>query len=156
MRQLLKRGQRKFQSLEYREAIRALATLPHEPSATEPQKVDAAASAFMSGMTGTMVEATYKGPSGARITLQAMVDSPLVQMMSMMLANPKMMGEDAELIMYGDHKAILQKNGDKRYELTIIIGDDLIKADGRGVTDDELLVMVSQTVVDQLRAAMDR
>ena len=122
----------------------------------KPKKVDEAAAAMFSGIAGTTVEVDYNGPSNERVGFQAMVDSPMVQMMSMMFANPKVLGDDAELIMYGDHKAVLKKNGKDRYELSIVVGDDVIQVNSRGMSDDALLGMVSQKVVDDLAAAMAR
>lgn len=146
----------KLLAVKRRASILAAFPAPGEGWTFKADEVDAAAAAMMSGFAGTVIEGNYRGPERARLGLQAMVDSPMVQMMSMMIANPAMMGEDAELITYGKYKAVLQKNSRLSFELTIVVGDDVIKADSNGITDDELLKIMSQETVDKLAAAMAR
>ncbi|MEM8713058.1 MAG: hypothetical protein AAGG01_19085, partial [Planctomycetota bacterium] len=63
-------------------------------------------------------------------------------------------GDDAELIKYGPHSAILQKNGDMRFELSVVLGKSIVKADCNGVSDDALLKLMSQAAIDKLEAAL--
>lgn len=120
----------------------------------EPAEVDESA-AMLVGFTGLTVEGFYRGPARERISISAMIESPMMQMMSMMIQNPAALGKDAELIKYGEHSAVLQKNGDKRFELSVVIGKTILKADCNGVTDDELLKLMSQAAIDRFEAALN-
>lgn len=136
-----------------REAL--LAAFPAAPEGwkfTPTKQNDAAGMMF--GMTGLMIEGKYEGTQKERVTLTMNVDSPMVQMMSMAFSNPALLGDGAEVIKYGKHQGLLKKNSNDRYELSILIGDDLIKAESRGMTDDALLVLCSQAMVDKMAAAL--
>ena len=136
-----------------REAL--LAAFPAAPEGwkfTPTKQNDAAGMMF--GMTGLMIEGKYEGTQKERVTLTMNVDSPMVQAMSMAFSNPALFGDGAEVIKYGKYQGLLKKNGNDRHELSILIGDDLIKAESRGMTDDALLVLCSQAMVDKMAAAL--
>ncbi|MEM6675502.1 MAG: hypothetical protein AAF726_21815 [Planctomycetota bacterium] len=137
-----------------REAILAAFPAATEGWTRKDAKADEAAMAMLAGLAGSVVEADYRGPEGRNLEVKAMVDSPMVQMMAMQLSNPAMLGDDAELIKYGQHRALLRKNSGNRYELMILVDDDIIQANSRSMSDDELLGVMSQSVVDGLAAAM--
>ncbi|QDV09759.1 hypothetical protein Poly30_53190 [Planctomycetes bacterium Poly30] len=143
----------KLVAMKQREGI--LAAFPAAPEGWTftPSEVEEGAVMLM-GMTGLTVEGRYQGPSNEHASMTVMVDSPMVQMMSMMFANPAMLGDDAEVIKYGKHQAILQKNGDKRYDLQLLIGNDFIQVESREMTDEALLGLCNQAMVDKLEAAM--
>ncbi len=147
-------GALKLVSAKRRAAV--LATFPAAPDqwTFKPAEANEAEAQMMIGITGLNVEGHYTGPANERVTVTAMIDSPMVQMMSMMFSNPAMLGDDAEVIKYGQHKALLQKNGPTNFELTILVGDDLLKADCSNLSDDDLLKMMSQAVVDKFEKAV--
>lgn len=134
-----------------------LAALPAAPEGFEivPQKKQnaqaAGFAAAMSGAMGTVIEQSYKS-GGKRITATIQADSPLIQMFSMWVANPAMLGDDAELIKYKEHNAVLKKQG-RGFSLQILIGSSLVEAKG-DATDDQLLKMFDQTAVDKLAAVL--
>ncbi len=130
-----------------------LAAFPAAPEGFEivPQKKEdpraAGVMAAMSGAIGTVIEQKYK--AGRRtITVQVQADSPLIQMFSMWVANPSMLGEDAELIKYENGlNAVLKKEG-RGYSMQMVPGVSLVEAKG-DATDDELLKLLSQAAVDK-------
>ena len=111
--------------------------------------------AGLSAAIGSTVERKYKGPE--RLSVTVMADSPMVQMLGMVLANPAMMDANSELIEYDQHKAILKKTGNgASRELTIIISNKhlcMVKYGG----DDEgfLFGVFDQAMVDTLARALD-
>lgn len=121
----------------------------------EPSEYDPNAAMLMA-MAGFVVEGSYRGPDSRDLSLTATMGSPMVQMFAPMLANPSFLGDDAELIKYGEHKALLQKNGDTSWELTIILGGDLVQARADGMTDEQLLAVLDQEAVDALAAALTK
>ncbi len=138
---------------KHREAL--LAAFPAAPENWKftPTKQNDAAGMMM-GMTGMVIEGKYEGPERERVKLTMSVDSPMVQMMSMAFSNPALLGDGAEVIKYGKYQGLLKKNGNDRYELSILIGDDMLQADARGMTDDALLVLCNQAMVDKMAAAL--
>jgi len=141
---------------KWHEAI--LAALPAAPEGytilpqekKDPQAT--AALAALSASVGTVVEQKYKGEGGI-VTVQVTADSPMLQMFSMVLANPAMLGEDQELIKYGDHKALLKQEG-QRWTLQIVIDNSMVEVKGN-VSDDFLLRMFDQKAVDRLAAVLN-
>jgi len=112
------------------------------------------AAAMIVGMAGFNVAREYRGPDGARLNLTATMGSPLAQMFAPQLANPALLGDDAEIIKYGDDKAILRKSGDDRWELTVLLGENIVQANARKMSDDALLKVMSQSTIDAMKAAM--
>ena len=137
---------------KWTEAI--LAALPAAPEGFEvvPQREQdnaqaAGVLAAMAGTVGTVVEQKYKG-AGQTISATVQADSPLVQMFAMWVANPSMLGPDAELVKYGDLNAVLKNDG-RTWSLQLLIGTSLVEA--KGAKDDELLLrMFDQAAVDEL------
>ena len=140
-------------SAKHREVIIAAFPAPSEGWKFTPAKQDEAAGMMM-GFAGMAIEARYDGPAQERVNMTLSVDSPMVQMMSMAFANPALLGDGAEVIKYGKYQGLLKKNGTDRFELSILIGGDLLQANARKMTDDALLGLCSQTMVDKLAAAL--
>jgi hypothetical protein len=138
-----------------------LDALPAAPEGFEvvPQKKksrqEAGMMAAMSGAVGTVIERQYqKGTDKITVTVQA--DSPLIQMFSMMVANPAMMGEDAELITYeGEIKAVLKKERNGSYSLQLVIGSSLVECKGK-ISDEVMLGMFNQRAVNRLKATLSK
>ncbi len=124
-----------------------------------PKKEDAAGAAMMAALSasiGSVVEQVYRpvgDTGGQRVTITVTSDSPMLQMVSMWITNPAMLGPDAELIEYTGYKGVLQKQGNG-YSLQVLIGDDLVEAKAPGREGDFLFGVLSQAVVDALAAAL--
>jgi len=134
-----------------------LAALP--PALNEwkitPQKKPAAAagafgSAFM-GMAGNIISQEYRrSEGGAHVNVTVHANSPMVQALGMMFANPALLGEGKELITYNDDKAVLETRG-KRLTLQILVsGKHLVEVGASGVDDETLFRMFNQEAVDRL------
>lgn len=138
-----------------------LASLPAAPAGFEIEKQrenNNAANPFANALVGfgNVIEQKYRETSaGGRVEVTVTADSPLIQMFKMWAANPAMLGPDAELIKYGEHTAVLRKEGN-RWTLQILIGDDLCEAKATGKDDEFLLKMFDQKAVDQLSGALSR
>jgi hypothetical protein len=127
--------------------------LPAAPEGYEivPQKQQPAASGMLAAMAttmGTVIERKYKG-NGDTLTVTVTAGSPMVQMFSLWVTNPALLGEGAELVKYGEYNAILEKEGSS-WSLQILIGDSLVEAKSRKASDEFLLEMFDQAAVDRL------
>lgn len=122
-----------------------------EPEGTNPF----AAGMAMLGMT---VKRTYENSDGNRIECEVMVSSPMVSMLSMMFNNPALITADGgELVEYGQHKAILKKEGDDGRELSILLHNKhLVKVTSQGLSSDALLAVIDQACVDRLEKALGK
>lgn len=143
----------KMVTAKYRGSL--LAAFPAAPEGWtfRADKQDDAAMMMM-GLTGLSIERRYSSPENESCTLTLMVNSPMIQMMTMAFANPALLGDDVEVIKYGKHQAILKKKSSERYELQILIGDDLLQAASKKMSDDALLSLCSQAMVDKLEAVL--
>lgn len=112
------------------------------------------AAVMMMGMAGFNVARESLGPDGARLDLTATMGSPLAAMFAPQLSNPALLGDDAEVIKYGDDRALLKKSGDDRWELTVLLGENIVQANARKMSDDALLKVMSQSAIDAMKAAM--
>jgi hypothetical protein len=142
-------------------AIRAALPSPDgwrsiEDRSAEEARANPMAAAMMAGV-GTQLGHEYRREDGGSLKVSLTLDSPLVQMFNMWVANPAMLEKGAELIKYGDHNAVL-KTGDNRLELQILIdGAHLCEVRARGgVDEDALFAVFDQAAVDRLAAALRR
>lgn len=136
------------------ESIRAAFPAAPEGWKVEPERnVDATNpfAAAMASSVGTIVERKYKQEGGrGAISCTLTADSPLVQMFTMWMANPALLGEGAELIEYEAHRAVLKSEG-QGYNLQILInGAHVCEVRAQGVSEDALFKMFDQRVVDGL------
>lgn len=120
----------------------------------EPQGEEAALGVALLGLG---VKRSYTKGEDKSLDVEVMANSPMVAMMSMMLANPAIVKADGgEIVEYGKHKALLKKAGDGQ-ELTILMHDKhLVKATVRGMTVDELLAVFDQAAVDRLEKPLGK
>jgi hypothetical protein len=118
------------------------------------------ANPFAAGMAaiGLTVTRHYAKGDDVTIDVEVMANSPMVQMMSMMLANPALVKADGgEVVEYGAHKAVLKKQGDDGQELTILMHDKhLIKVTARTMTADDLLKVFDQATVDRMEKPLGK
>jgi hypothetical protein len=120
----------------------------------------AQAGQILGGLTGVFAQpctCEFKEAGGrGRLEIQVHPHSPMAGPLAMAMNNPVMLGDDQELIKYGDDKAILetQREGE-RYSLQLILdGAHLVSATLRGGTDDFLLQVVNQKAVDAVEKAI--
>jgi len=132
-----------------------LAALPAAPEGYEivPQPKAAQGGtqllASLQVAAGTTIEQRYTRQGGGGVTARVTADSPLLQMFAMWVANPALLGEDAELVKYGAYDAILKKKG-RGWSLQIVIGSSLIDVETASESDEFLLAMFPQAAVDRL------
>ncbi len=140
-----------------------LAALPAAPAGYEivqdersKQNAQNPMAAAMMASVGQVIERRYQSKEkGDRIDVTLTVDSPLAQMFAMWVQNPAMLGEEAELVRYGEHTAILKKEG-AGWNLQILLGETLVEVKSRKATDDELLALFDQAAIDRLDAALSK
>ncbi len=95
---------------------------------------------------GNIFEQVYRGPNG-QFTTTVTSKSPLIQMMRMVINNPAMLGDNQELIKYGEILAILETQG-KRKTLKIMIDDSLIETAYPDQSEEFIFGMWDQDAVD--------
>lgn len=121
-----------------------------EPS----DSTDAWAGVAAFGMT---VQRHYRADDKS-IDVEVMANTPAVQMISMMFANPAIIESDGgEVVQYGQHKAVLKKTDEASYELQILMHDKhLVKVTSHGLTDEELLKTFDQAFVDRMEKPLGK
>ncbi len=124
-----------------------------EPPAEEDEVP--AALAGLAALGGSQVQGSYSGPNGASLGLTVMIDSPMAQMITMWASNPALLGDDAEVVKYGAHRAVLRtREKGSSYELQLLVGDDIVQVDLQGADDDLLFRVLDQAAVDRLALAL--
>ena len=152
-----------------REAIRA--AMPAAPAGwtiqEETSMEDPASNPMFAAMTasiGSVVERTYEQSGGeGRLDVSVMADSPMVQMLSMMFANPSLVGPEAETVGYGAHKGLLNKEDGSLNLQVLIAATHVIEVKlqipgGMKVDAAEGLLfgLIDQAAVDKLAAVLTR
>lgn len=138
-----------------------LAAFPPAPAGYEivprKQAAETAANPFAASMMasiGSIVERKYRATEGrGSVQMTVTADSPLVQMFSMWITNPAMLGEGAELIKYGQYNAVLKPEG-SGWSLTLLIAHSLCEVKTRTESDEFLLKVLDQAAVDRLAKAI--
>lgn len=147
-------------SKERRKAILASLPTPDGWTIKEDDSAEQAANnpyaAAMMASVGTMVKREYRQADGkGRIDVTITADSPMVSMFNTWIAQPQMIGKDAELIEYGDHKAVLKPAGSDGRNLMILLqGKHICEVDARSVSEDQLFAVFDQKAVDALATAL--
>ncbi len=143
-----------IRDLQKKQRAEILEALP-KPEGWEikDQKTDDADEAIATGISalGQTVSRDYdKGDQHIQIEVSA--NSPMVQMISMLLSNPAMIqAQKGEAITYGTSKAMLTKQDGGGIELQILMNDvHLIKVTSRGISEDDLLKIIDQAMIDRL------
>ncbi len=107
--------------------------------------------AAMAASVGSVVERKYRkeGERG-EVSVTVTADSPLVQMFTMWVANPALLGPGAELIEYGAHKGVLKNEGGG-FDLQILVsGVHICQVRAQGIDETGLFAMFDQAFVDRL------
>ncbi len=99
-----------------------------------------AAMAMLGGMTGTTMKSEFQR-SRERVIIEVMANSPMMQMMSMMLKNPAMMAgqKNTKPYRYKKAKGMIKTENNKTEITLMLAGQILIKATGRQLEDDAVL-----------------
>lgn len=140
-----------------RVAILAALPTPDGFAVRDEEVKDDAGLPFVATMAALGLNVTRHYEKGdTRIEVEVTANSPMVSMMSMMLANPSLVKADGgEIVEYGKHKALLKKNGDSGHELTILMFDKhVVKVTCEAMSADDLLVVFDQAAVDRLEQAL--
>lgn len=106
--------------------------------ADEPRAQSAGMAAMIAG---TNLTRRYFRGDGARVEVSIMADSPLMPMMTMMLANPMMMqaNPDARIYNHNGERGMIQHERDSdSWEVSLLLASKiLVKVDGSGLPDRE-------------------
>ncbi|MEL6715500.1 MAG: hypothetical protein AAFP86_17095 [Planctomycetota bacterium] len=141
---------------ERRTAVTAALPSPGEGWSAEERRVDEKEALLATALTGFMVEGRYRGPDGARLTTTVIADSPLAQMLSMQVSNPQFRGENTEVVAYESYEGLLTRNGEDRLQLLVLMGPHTVQVDARGVPQDRLLALFSESALGAVEAAVSR
>ncbi len=149
-----------IKDLQKKQRAAVLAALPKPEGWTvRDQAPDAASEDVAAGLLGVGSTTTRRYDKGdANISVEITANSPLMQMLSMMFANPALVEADGgELVKYGQHKAILKKSGDEGCELMLLMHEThLIKVTAQGLGADGLLAIFDQACVDRLEKPLGK
>lgn len=135
--------------------------LPAAPTGwkLEPAKKNAAAGNAMAqalgGAIGNLTQARYSEEGGrGSVDVTMTADSPIVQMFNMMVTNSAMLGENAELIEYEAHRAVLKKERNGLSLEILIHKKHMCAIKVRGMEEDALFAMFNQATIDKLAAIL--
>jgi len=151
-----------MQAVQKKQRVAILEALPKPAGWTfeDEAEQDQASNPFAAGMAvlGLNIQRKYRVEDGSkRMDVDITANSPMVQMMSMLFANPAMIQADGgELVEYGAHKAILKKQ-DEDLELTIVMHNKhIVKVDASGMSVDDLFAIFNQALVDRLEKPLGK
>ena len=124
----------------------------------QDDQVDDNAAQFQAALIAGMTVTRHYRKDDKSIDVEVTANSPVLQMLSMLFANPAAITADGgEIVKYGAHKAILKKNGDSGQELQILMHDKhLIKVTSQGLSADELLKVFDQAFVDRMEKPLGK
>jgi hypothetical protein len=149
-----------IRDLQKQQRVAILAALP-KPDGWEVRDEEAetgnAAVDAGTALVGLSVRRHYtKGDQ--RVDVDVTANSPFIQMLSMMFANPAIIKADGgELVEYGVHKAMLKKTGDSSSELQILMHDrHIIKVDSQGIAADDVFKIFDQAFVDRMEKPLGK
>lgn len=140
--------------------VAILAALPQPEGFTVEdeavQDTDGLPFAASMAVMGSVLTRHYRQGDSKRIDVEVMANSPMVPMLTMMIANPALVKADGgEIVEYGKHKALLKPSGDSGHELTILLFDKhVVKATCQDMTVDALFAVFDQAAVDRLEKAL--
>src|SRR5262245_56467298 len=129
-----------IRDLQKKQRAAVLAGMP-KPAGFEIQddQPNESAEQFQAALIAGMTVTRHYRKDDKTIDVEVTANSPLLQMLAMLFANPAAItAEGGEIVKYGVHKAILKKNGDNGQELQILMHDKhLIKVTSQGLSADE-------------------
>jgi hypothetical protein len=112
----------------------------------------ALASQMMGG--AVMVERTYRQDDGdGEIRAEVLAESPMIQSMAVLAANPMYMDKGAKRVSIGDGNAVLKyDDGEKSGELTLVVGASSIKLTGNAVSSDAMVTLLKDFALAKFKS----
>jgi hypothetical protein len=105
---------------------------------------------------GTSASRSYE-KGDARIDIQIMTDSPMLQAVTMMLNNPMILsGSGQKLIRVKGNKASLEWDGSQGTINVVVLGNMLVTVEGRDCTQDDLTAYAEAVDYDLLKQILAR
>ena len=101
-----------------------------------------AQSMAMMGMGGTTISRSYYREDGdARVEIQIVADSPMIQMFAMMMTNPMMMQGDPSTRVFrhnGKRGLMKHEKNSREWEATLLLGNGriMVQVNGSNLADD--------------------
>ncbi|PWR24599.1 exosortase-associated EpsI family protein [Zavarzinia aquatilis] len=126
-------------------------TFPEPPAGWTADEVDAQSMAIM-GM-GQNVSRTYTNANGNSVKLSLTADSPMLQSMGMIFANPMMAAQAGfQRIRVGREEAMLKDDKSGQVQILLTVGSRLLlQAEGSGASVDEVKALFSAWKVDEVK-----
>ena len=97
---------------------------------------------------GSMVEQNYEG-AGKQIRIAVTVDSPMLQMFSMVIQNPALLQNNQELVKYTECTALLESD-EYQVSLKFLLGESSFECTFQGENGDFALRMLDQKAITAL------
>ncbi len=105
-----------------------------------------AQSMAMMGMGGTTISRSYYREDGeARVEIQIVADSPMIQMFAMMMTNPMMMQGDPSTKVFrhnGKRGLMKHEKNSREWEATLLLGNGriMVQVNGSNLADDSAVM----------------
>ena len=105
-----------------------------------------AQSMAMMGMGGTTISRSYYREDGeARVEIQIVADSPMIQMFAMMMTNPMMMQGDPSTKVFrhnGKRGLMKHEKNSREWEATLLLGNGriMVQVNGSNLEDDSAVM----------------
>ncbi|RTZ75443.1 MAG: hypothetical protein DSZ02_03365 [Gammaproteobacteria bacterium] len=100
----------------------------------------------MMGMGGTTISRSYYREDGeARVEIQIVADSPMIQMFAMMMTNPMMMQGDPSTKVFrhnGKRGLMKHEKNSREWEATLLLGNGriMVQVNGSNLADDSAVM----------------
>ncbi|MCW0180483.1 MAG: hypothetical protein OJI70_01830 [Zavarzinia sp.] len=126
-------------------------TFPEPPAGWTADEVDAQSMAMM-GM-GQSVSRDYTNAEGNSVKLSMTADSPMLQSMGMVFANPMMAAQAGfQRIRIGREEAMLKDDKSGQVQILLTLGGRLLlQAEGNGVSADEVKALFGSWKIDEVK-----
>jgi hypothetical protein len=107
---------------------------------------------------GSLVSARYREEGGqGQVDVSIHADSPVAQILGVLVADPALLDEGSELIEYEQHRAILTTADGSPRQLQVLLHDKhLCDVDVRDLGEEQLFALFDQAAIDRLAAALER
>ncbi len=126
-------------------------TFPEPPAGWSADEVDAQSMAMM-GM-GQNVSRTYTNANGNSVKLSLTADSPMLQSMGMIFANPMMAAQAGfQRIRVGREEAMLKDDKSGQVQILLTVGGRLLlQAEGNGASVEEVKALFGAWKIDEVK-----
>jgi hypothetical protein len=140
----------------------ALPTAPEgwtlEVEDVSEQALNSPLAAGLLATMGSQVTARYRQRDGeGRLEVAVHADSPMIQMLGVLVSNPALLDPDSELIEYEQHKAVLTTLEGSPSQLQVLLHEKhLLDVQVYGLSEERLFALLDQAAIDRLAAALER